>query len=409
MERPAATRLSGSGWLDAPDRELARAEVLLAEVANLPEHDEVVCSAWAGRASRRRCFRRAFDAAASTSSTRRIRRRSAAGGPARPRAHAVRRLLEVGLDRRDARPLRVLLRRVRARRRPLRRRSPTRGRRSSGCRRARARRGTARRARDRGPLLGAVAVRNRSSRADGRGPRAPAHPRARVREACRLPDRATPGSSSVPRSATTGARAATRSCRAERVRLRASGPSSCWPSRRGRTAGTCPRTGGSARGGRANRRGPPLTPTSWGRRCSAGSSRPPSPATSSGSTRSTSRTCRRRRTARPRCWGSDEPLEPEGSGRRAARRGTPAHYVAIQAFVDPSASRTAGGSCVPETPAVSSRTVSARATCTRPASSTRAGRRASSACRSSTTRARELPDSRQALRVRPADPRAGRR
>ena len=33
------------GWLDAPDRELARVEVLLAEVARLPEHDAAI-EAW---------------------------------------------------------------------------------------------------------------------------------------------------------------------------------------------------------------------------------------------------------------------------------------------------------------------------------------------------------------------------
>jgi Phosphoglucose isomerase len=50
------------GWLDAPDRELARAEVLLAEVANLPDHDDVVLLGMGGSSLAPEVFRRAFEA-----------------------------------------------------------------------------------------------------------------------------------------------------------------------------------------------------------------------------------------------------------------------------------------------------------------------------------------------------------
>jgi glucose-6-phosphate isomerase len=50
------------GWLDAPDRELARVEVLLAEVANLPEHDDVVLLGMGGSSLAPEVFRRAFAA-----------------------------------------------------------------------------------------------------------------------------------------------------------------------------------------------------------------------------------------------------------------------------------------------------------------------------------------------------------
>jgi glucose-6-phosphate isomerase len=50
------------GWLDAPDRELDRAEITLAEVANLPEHEEVVLLGMGGSSLAPEVFRRAFDA-----------------------------------------------------------------------------------------------------------------------------------------------------------------------------------------------------------------------------------------------------------------------------------------------------------------------------------------------------------
>jgi transaldolase/glucose-6-phosphate isomerase len=50
------------GWLEAADRELDRAEILLAEVASLPEHDEVVLLAMGGSSLAPEVFRRAFGA-----------------------------------------------------------------------------------------------------------------------------------------------------------------------------------------------------------------------------------------------------------------------------------------------------------------------------------------------------------
>ena len=69
--------------------------------------------------------------------------------------------------------------------------------------------------------------------------------------------------------------------------------------RAGRVAG---RARPPARAARSRRPATTSPPSS-----TAGSSRPPSRATCSGSTRSTSRTCRRRRTRRTRCWLAGEP------------------------------------------------------------------------------------------------------
>jgi hypothetical protein len=51
------------GWLDAPDRELARVPELLAEVAALPDHDDVVLLGMGGSSLAPEVFRRAFGAA----------------------------------------------------------------------------------------------------------------------------------------------------------------------------------------------------------------------------------------------------------------------------------------------------------------------------------------------------------
>ena len=96
-------------------------------------------------------------------------------------------------------------------------------------------------------------------------------------------------------------------------------------------------------------------------------------------------------------------------GRAARRRRRPGDYVASRPSSTRPARRSWRRSSRARTrPAASSRTASARATCTRPASCTRAARTPASSSRSSTRPARAA-DPRPRLRLRPADPRAGGR
>ena len=91
--------------------------------------------------------------------------------------------------------------------------------------------------------------------------------------------------------------------------------------------------------------------------------------------------------------GSEPDVAPEGSAEELFAQAQAGDYVCIQAFINPTAAnetRIEGlAASARELPrAVSSRTASGRATCIRPGSCTRAGRRRVSSCRSSTTRAR---------------------
>ena len=133
---------------------------------------------WAARRSRPRCCGAASTSTGSTSSTRRIRGDPRARGEARPRADALRLVLEVGHDARDALPHRLLLGADRQARRAVRRVTDPGLRARAARARARLPRGLRRRAVDRRPLLGALAVRDRAGGADGRRRGAPARARA---------------------------------------------------------------------------------------------------------------------------------------------------------------------------------------------------------------------------------------
>ena len=234
-------------------------------------------------------------------------------------------------------------------------------------------------------LLGAVVLRARARGADGRGRRGRCSTRAQVAEQrCQGYDEPVGNSGPVARlrAGRAGARrAATR-------------PPSSWTSRSARfglwveqlIAESLGKEGkgilpvadeplGDARrlrrrprlhppaqlgsaGRRARRRGSrswrrpasrSITIPSTGRRTSAGSSSSPSsrrpwPAGCWASTRSTSPTCRRPRTTRPRCSSATRRRQAAGGGgrrrRRAARRccrsAAPPHYVAIMGYVQPS-------------------------------------------------------------------------
>ena len=276
------------------------------------------CSAWAARAWPRRCSAARSAATGSTSSTRRTRRRSGAWRRARPRSDAVRRRLEVGNDARDALAPRLLLGAGRQARRAVRGdHRPGLGARAARPR-ARLPGGLLRRADDRRPVLRALAVRARARRADGgrlagcsTGPR-------RCSNACRVD-----GGQSRPR-ARSRARARRGEDGRDKVliepnpsRVRAVGGAA---SRRvDREGGPRPRSGPGGVAARAptasSARYSSTTRTTSARSSSAGSSRPRSQARFSGSTRSTSRTCRRPRTepARFSLRRKSRRVEPESS------------------------------------------------------------------------------------------------
>ena len=155
--------------------------------------DDVVLLGMGGSTLAPEVLRRTFGADAfhvlDTTHPKAIRR---ARATARPRAHALRRLVEVGHDARDALALDYFWERERgassSRRSPI---PARRSRRSRASASFRAR--VPRRADDRRPLLGAVAVRARARGADGRRPATRLLERAlEMVEACRL-DEGNPG------------------------------------------------------------------------------------------------------------------------------------------------------------------------------------------------------------------------
>ena len=156
--------------------------------------------------------------------------------------------------------------------------------------------------------------------------------------ACHGGATATRGSSSGSGSERAGSRAATRSASTRRPRASGSGRSSCSRSRpasRGR--GSCRRPASRPTGRTASAaRSRSSIPTTWRASSTAGSSRPRSPATCSGSTRSTSPTCRRRRTRRARCSRPASPTSRRsGSLDELLGQAGEGDYVCIQAFIDP--------------------------------------------------------------------------
>ncbi len=175
-------------------------------------------------------------------------------------------------------------------------------------------------------------------------------------------------------------------------RLRPVGGAACSRSRRASMArGSFPRRASRPKGPTGS--APPSTwstPTTSPASSTAGSSPPPWPGTCSGSIRSTSRTCRRRRTRRTRCWRRES-----RTWRRAARSRScsPRRIRATTSASRPSSTRPARKSwrrCsrAPTRRAAWSRTGSGRATCTRRGSCTRAARTPGSSSRSWTIRAR---------------------
>ena len=163
------------------------------------------------------------------------------------------------------------------------------------------------------------------------------------------------------------------------------------------------------------RRGAPRSTRRWARRCCCGSTPPRWPAGCSGSTRSTSPTSRapRRPPATMLEGGGSSPDARRSSTARSPS--TPARgccpraphtvdaavaalldqldddhgYVAVQAYLDRLPRRGAGRACAARwrrAPAVRSPSAGGRGSCTRPASTTRAGRRPASTSRSPATR-----------------------
>ena len=171
------------GWLDEP-RRMRERRAELRRVRRRRSRDDgldaVVLLGMGGSSLAPEVLRRTFGADALP----RARHDAPAGDPrargdARPRAHAVRLRVEVGLDARDALAHRLLLGEDRHAAASGSSRSPTRARRSSALARERGfRRCLRRRADDRRPLLGAVAVRDRPGRAAGRRRRRGCSPRA---------------------------------------------------------------------------------------------------------------------------------------------------------------------------------------------------------------------------------------
>ena len=229
--------------------------------------------------------------------------------------------------------------------------------------------------------------------------------------------RATPASSSGSRSARAGRRAATRSASPACGRLRPLGGAAARRVDRASTARASSRPRASrptARTGRRRRCALP-TSTSSGRSSSAGSSRPPSPGRSSASTRSTSPTCRRRRTRRTQILAAgDDPLvEPEGSVEelfaQAQRRRLRLHPGVRQsdAAGRGQARRARRASAAGDRLRRHARLRPALPPLDRPAAQGRAADRPLPA--GGRRHRRRAPDPRPAVRVRHADPRAGRR
>ena len=241
--------------------------------------------------------------------------------------------------------------------------------------------------------------------------------RPRVRDGRRVPARrGQPGARARARARRGLARrAATRSASAERGRLRPLGRSSCSPSRPGsRARGSCPRPASRPTGPTARRRrcGSP-DPYELGQEffrwefatAVAGSILGINPFDQPDVQAAKDKT-------RQCSAGRRAALEPEARPRSCSRSAEPGDYVCDPGVrrpdrgrreAEPGAARRASAAA---RRAASSRTASGRATCTRPASCTRAARPPGSSCRWSTTPARSCR-SRAAVRLRQADPRPG--
>ena len=226
-----------------------------------------------------------------------------------------------------------------------------------------------------GPL-----ARLRDGRAGAAGPRQ-AHLR-RVRADLELRPLGRAADRRVDRQAGQGHPAGGR--RAARRRRRPTATTACSPTCATRTSRTRSWTRRSRRSARAGHptdhaRGAAAPPTSAGS-SSSPSSPPRWPAGRSASTRSTSRTCRRRRTT-PRKVLEEAPADVDpGIARGPARAGAaPPHYIAILGFVDAvrgvrRGGRRAARDAPRATRSARPRSATARATCTPPASTTRAAR-----------------------------------
>ena len=411
---PAATRRSWLGWLDEPARMRGAASTTVRRSPSRARRRRRRRPARHGRLEPRARGAAAHASApmASTSSTRRIRRRSGARGAARPRAHALHRRLEVGHDARDALAPRLLL--GADRRRGDHFAAIT----DPGSELERARRGARlpprlpRRADDRRPLLGALAVRDRAGGADGRRRRAAARARGGDARRPAAPTRATPGSSSGARFGAGWQEGRDKVCITARRRLRALGRAADRGVDRQARQGARPRAGrvarrarpagcraAAARPVRARRGVLPLGVRDRGRRLGP-RDQPVRPARRAGGEGQDERGARARQ--------ASPTLEPEGSLdellAQAQERRLRLRPGVRRPEREPSSSRSSTG-CAARA-AASSRTGSARATCTRPASCTRAARTPACSSRSSTTPARRCR-SPAAVRLRAADRGAG--
>ena len=151
--------------------------------------------------------------------------------------------------------------------------------------------------------------------------------------------------------------------------------------------------------------------STWGGSSSSPSSRPPSRAGRSGSTRSTSRTCRRRRTTPAKVleqFESDGALPEVEEGTDEALRELLADAAAAELCGDHGLRAAVGRVRRRRSPSCGRRSATrrgarrrsgtGRASCTRPGSSTRAGRRRAASSRSSTTGTRTSTCRRPATR-----------
>ena len=352
------------GWLDVVTRVRGHVDELnaFAEAATEQFHDCVLLG-MGGSSLAPEVLRRTFDVESfhvlDTTHPEAIRRLER---ERRPRADALPRLLEVGLDDRDALAARVLLGADRRPRGAVRR--DHRSRLGAGRPRARARlpRRLRGRAGDRRPLLGALDVRDRAGGADGRR-RRPLPP-DRGGDGDRVPRGGRQPGPRARARARRGVAGGTRQGLHRRVRdrLRPLGRAAArGVDREARARGSCPRPGESPDGPdrqrararsrrplRPRRRALPLGVRDRRRR-----------ATCSGSTRSTSRTCRRRRTRRTRC----SPRESRSSSRAGrwtscSRRRRPAATTSAsrRSSIRPARTSWRRSSSARTRPAASSRT-----------------------------------------------------
>ena len=388
-----ADEAAGSGWLDASTamRAARRRAELVRRGRRSSSSTTACCSGWAARRSRPRCCggrsrrvvpRPRHDASRGDPPARAATSTSSGRSSSSPRSRARRSRRARTSSTSGELPAAA------ARSSP---RSPTPAPSSSSSANERGFRGDVRgRARDRRPLLGAVAVRARARGADGRRRRAIPAGGGRDGRRAATATRATRGSSSACGSARAGARPRQGLLRRDADGLRALGGAAA--------RGVDRQAGQGARAGprrAARRAGPPA------RRGRASPTR-----TSSGgeffrwefATAVAGHVlginpfdqpdvqAAKDKTSEVLAGGRARP-RAAGLARRAARPGRrDGDYVAIQAFIDPARERELEplvAACARDGLRRHAR-ASARATCTRPASCTRAGRTPASSSRSST-------------------------